>query len=203
MSAFMLKSTGDKPSGWQIKSRAHHCAGSGREFEEGDSLVSRLVWKGGELEREDFHQSLWTVELKKESAFHWKTIYRPPPPKQEAPFKVENAEDELRRLLSEPDPGDQNVIFILAVMLERKRMLLERGTQPDADGKRLRVYEHKESGETFLIRDPELQLEQIAGVQQEVGLRLGWIQPEPEESPTESETESPVELAGDEPVHNN
>ncbi|MEX2607456.1 MAG: hypothetical protein WD708_08935 [Kiritimatiellia bacterium] len=205
----MLPYSPDKASSWHVKSRAHRCASCGEDFTEGETVMSRLMLVRGEMVREDFKCSEWSPEQQEQALFHWKTRFRLPPPKKEAPFKEENAEEILREMLENPDPLDVNTLFILAVMLERKRVLIEQGVQRDAEGRQVRIYEHKESGESFLIQDPELSLEDIGDVQEEVALKLGWIQPvvpgeaaesvESEETPTgEGEGEGAGEDEGEE-----
>lgn len=92
--------------------------------------------------------------------------------------------------MEDKDESAVNTVFLLAVMLERKRLLIERGVQRDANGRQIRIYEHKESAETFFIPDPELTLDQIDAVQQEMALKLGWIKPE---EPTGDMEDSEVE----------
>jgi hypothetical protein len=69
-------------------------------------------------------------------------------------------------------------MFILAVMLERKRELVERDVQERDDGTRIRIYEHRRTGEMFSIVDPDLKLSELAPVQAEVNELLG-IAPRP------------------------
>lgn len=185
----MLPYSPDKASSWHVKSRSHRCASCGEDFSEGEAVMSRLVLLRGEMIREDFKRSEWNAERQEQALFYWKTHFRLPPPKKEEPFKEENAEEILREMLENPDPLDVNTLFILAVMLERKRILIERGVQRDAEGRQVRIYEHKDSGESFLIQDPELSFEQIGEVQEEVALKLGWIQPVVAEAET-AEAES-------------
>ncbi len=140
--------------------------------------MSRLMSGAEGMVREDYKLSAWDKDKQAEALFYWKTQYRLPPVKKEAAFKEENAEEILRQMVEEKDESSVNVVFLLAVMLERKRILIERGVQRDAEGRQIRIYEHKESGETFLIPDPELSLDQIEEVQQEIALKLGWIKAE-------------------------
>jgi hypothetical protein len=58
-------------------------------------------------------------------------------------------------------------------MLERKRLLRETDSQHGPDGQLTRVYEHTKTGEVFIIPDPQLRLDQIAEVQQQVAGLLG------------------------------
>ena len=72
------------------------------------------------------------------------------------------------------DPATRNVIFILAVMLERRRILVEKEVQmPEGTGQKIRVYEHKQTGESFVVPDPQLKLKEIETVQREVMELLG------------------------------
>ena len=85
----------------------------------------------------------------------------------------ETAESLLRQLIEVEDPSKTNVMYILAVMLERRRIFAERDVQERRDGMKIRVYEHKKTGETFLIPDPQLKLSDIHHVQEEVVAMLG------------------------------
>ncbi len=54
-------------------------------------------------------------------------------------------------------------------MLERKRLLRPTDTRQDeASGRRLLFYEHAATGETFVVVDPGLRLDQLEEVQREV-----------------------------------
>ena len=180
--------SGSPLASWEVKSRAAVCLATGKNFEPGETVCSRLVARLDGVYREDFCQAAWNDALREEALFHWKTRFRPPAPKKEPPFREENAEVFLRELLERQDPALKNTVFILAVMLERKRILIERAVQPDADGRRIRIYEHRDDGETFFIHDPGLNLSQIADVQQEVAEALGWIKPA-EQAEAETATE--------------
>ena len=57
--------------------------------------------------------------------------------------------------------------YILAVMLERKRILRVKD-QIKTDGQRIFVYEHPKTGDVFTIPDPDLQLNQLETVQRDV-----------------------------------
>lgn len=74
----------------------------------------------------------------------------------------------MRDLIEEKNPARHNAIYILAVMLERQRVFVEREARTTEEGKRLVVYEHKKTGETFAITDPQLKLSEIDPVQQEI-----------------------------------
>jgi hypothetical protein len=86
----------------------------------------------------------------------------------------------LRRLLESNDPAHVNTRYLLAVMLERKRILRP---QPSVE-KGILVYEHARTGETFLIVDPALSLSDLVAVQEEVSALLSGLSAPPP-APTE------------------
>ena len=65
-------------------------------------------------------------------------------------------------------------------MLERKRMLKHVRTETTDEGPVL-VYEQPQTGDVFLIRDPQLRMDQVESVQNEVAnLLRGAITAEPQ-----------------------
>jgi hypothetical protein len=73
-------------------------------------------------------------------------------------------------------------------MLERAKQLVERDTKPHESGGILRIYEHRKSGDSFVILDPRLRLDQLAPVQEQViAILSGAVQfNEPNEPQQES-----------------
>ena len=80
-------------------------------------------------------------------------------------------EEILSRLVEEDQDHTENTRYILAVMLERQKLLRETDSQRTANGI-LRVYEHRKTGEVYLIRDPDIPLDQVEAMQGEVILLL-------------------------------
>jgi hypothetical protein len=188
------------PESWHIRSRARACAATERPFEDGEAIVTALFPdpdSSGYL-RKDFALEAWQArgeDAEKPFSF-WKTLYQAPVAgeKQDA-FKKESPEDLLRRLVEEEEDHTENVRYILAVMLERKKVLRETDTQRTPSGI-IRVYEHRKLGDVFIVRDPNLPLDQIDQVQNEIFslLESGGRQAEPEEDMTE-ETRAPEQAA--------
>jgi hypothetical protein len=179
---------------WQLRSRAHACTKSEESFEDGETVYSRLRHTEDGYLREDFRAAAWKEVQNEPSVSIWNSIYRPPPPPKEEAVKKESAESLLRKLIEEEDEKNQNTIFILAVMLERKRLLIERDVQQQSDGELIRVYEYREPNETFLVQDPGLKLAELEAVQEEVVLMLGGIPPgQKKEKPEEADEDAPAE----------
>ena len=101
----------------------------------------------------------------------WQSPYIPPEPPPLDPAPKQTVETLLRRFM-EDDASDPAVTYVLAVMLERKKILRELDVKPQADGTVLRVYEHRKTNEVFLIPDPGLQITQLQPVQEQVAALL-------------------------------
>jgi hypothetical protein len=160
---------------WDIKPRDESCSGCRTPFADEQIYFSALVFAADGYKRADYCEKCWPAKDKETVLPYsmWQGVYRVPPPEREEPLKKETAESLLRRLMEQEDPAKANVIYILAVMLERNRLLVERDLQTNDRGALIRVYEHRKTGETFLIPDPKLRLDQLEVVQQEVIAMLG------------------------------
>ncbi|MCF7729230.1 MAG: hypothetical protein K9M81_02565 [Chthoniobacterales bacterium] len=153
---------------WNIKSRSHTCQATGTSFQEGDFFYTLLFSRKEGYERLDLSEAAWE-ERKQDPAAPvafslWRSLYELPPAPAPEPIPKNDAEGMLRHLLSLHDSKNRNAIYILAVMLERKKILKP---LPSSE-KPILVYEHHKTGETFLIEDPYLSLENLLEVQQEV-----------------------------------
>ncbi|MEN9468892.1 MAG: hypothetical protein RL630_625 [Verrucomicrobiota bacterium] len=154
---------------WEIKSRAHQCSRTGREFAEGEFFYTILVREGEGFLREDMSEEAWNERNENIQPFSfWRSKYEPPAPPPAEPLPRDDAEGLLRRLIQENDPAYSNVRYILALMLERKRVIRPLESSDDD----MLVYEHLATGETFVLANPKLSLERIPEVQREVSALL-------------------------------
>jgi hypothetical protein len=150
---------------WEIKARARFCARTGKPFEEGEYFYTLLFRDGHGFRREDISEQAWNERNDNIQPFSfWRSTYEAPEPPLSEPFRKEDAESLLRRLVSEADPASVNARYILALILERKRIL--RPIQSSDEG--LLVYEHAGTGESIVVPNPRLSLDQISAVQKEV-----------------------------------
>ena len=154
---------------WEIKSRAHVCARTGTEFQPGETFYTLLIREGDGFRREDISEVAWESRNDNIQPFSfWRSKYEPPAPPRPEPLPRDDAESLLRRLVSENNPAYSNVRFILALMLERKRILRPMESR-DED---MLVYEHVATGETIVLGNPHLNFDQIPAVQKEVSALL-------------------------------
>ena len=133
-------------------------------------VVSALKETADGYERFDCHPECWKVQERDWTPFSlWDGVYFAPvrEAKKEA-LKKEDAGELLRQLVTLDDPAMKNVVYVLAVMLERSKILVERDAKELEDGTIRRVYEDRKQGDTFVILDPRLRLENLSEVQQQV-----------------------------------
>ena len=156
---------------WSIKSRARECAESGDAFQSGQKIRAAIFpdpESSGYL-RKDYTIEAWENREGEENPFScWLTTYEPPVTEEKAEDVVEDdPETLLKRLVDEEEEHTENARYILAVMLERKKLLRETDTQEIPSGI-LRIYEHRKSGDVYIIKDPQISLTDVDRVQEEV-----------------------------------
>jgi hypothetical protein len=162
---------------WNLQSRARVCAGCGNSFADRDTYHTLLFDERAEFRRSDVCQTCWERQFsqgareRKGFISYWQGVYEAPPPRPSEPIQRDTAESLLRKLIELGDPRYAPAGYILAVMLERKRLLKVR-EQRLCDGRRVFLYEQPRTGDLFTIVDPGLQLDQLAAVQHDVAALL-------------------------------
>jgi hypothetical protein len=172
---------------WNIQSRAHACQACATPFQDRQSYHTLLFDQKAGYERVDVCEACWTSQYsqgatsRKGFISHWQGLFELPQVQPE-PIQKENAESLLRRLIERADPRHGAACYILAVMLERKRILKVK-EQLRSEGRRVFLYEQARTGDLFTITDPDLQLNQLESVQREVAELLEHGVPAPEPPP--------------------
>jgi len=184
---------------WNIQSRSHGCQACEKPFADKQPYHTILFSEKAEYLRQDICQACWDTQYgggtidKKGFISTWKGLYQKPPAVQQDPIQKENAETLLRKLIEANEPKYGPACFILAVMLERKRVLKVK-EQIKKEGTRVFIYEHPASGDIFTITDPNLQLNQLDQVQRDVAhLMEHGLNPLPEQAPAPAAEAAPSE----------
>jgi hypothetical protein len=156
---------------WNIQSRAHACEVCGHPFADKQAYHTVLFDEGKLLRRSDICEpcAKKVNDQRGRAGFisQWQGTYEAPPAQPVEAIQKDTAETLLRKLVALDDPRYGPAAYILAVMLERKR-LLKIKEQFSRDGKRVFVYEHPKTGDVFAITDPDLHLDQLQEVQHTV-----------------------------------
>ena len=185
-------------SDWNIQSRGHQCHACNKPFEDGISYHTVLAYENNEYVRQDICTTCWAQEgegapSRKGFISTWQGTYEAPPPAPPEAIQKDNAEGLLRKLVETGETRWREASYILAVMLERKRVLKVKEQIKEADS-RVFVYEMSHSGDVFTIPDPNLKMEELEQVQIEVATLLEHGLPvEGKPWPPEPETEEPEE----------
>jgi hypothetical protein len=165
---------------WEVQKSKTQCEGCTSNFLDNQPFNCLLRLQGEASVRNDYCQRCWTQDIapslpKGAEVASWAARYRVvvPPPKEEALAK-DHAEIVFRKMIESKDPTNKNIIFVLAVMLERKKILKQQKvlkkepTEPGATTKRILVYSDPRTAESLLIEDPQIRLSQWDKVQKEV-----------------------------------
>jgi hypothetical protein len=157
---------------WDIQSRGDACTACQRPFADKEAYHTLLSVDGTRYARRDLCGACFASTPRDGVISYWQGEYKLPPPPPPEAIQKESAETLLRKLVESTDPSHAATRYILAVMLERKRILKHRDTVREEDGDDLLVYEHARTGESFTLPDPHLRLDQLAHVQEEVAALL-------------------------------
>jgi len=175
---------------WNIQSRAHACEACTQPFADKQPYHTLLLDEREGLRRSDICEACWQKQsadaARSRAGFvsHWQGIFEVPPPVVEV-IQKDTAETLLRKIVGQNDPRYAPAAYILAVMLERKRLLKVK-EQIKREGRRVFVYEHPKTGDVFTVADPDLRLDQLEQVQRDVAhlLEHGLTPPTSPAEPT-------------------
>ncbi len=181
---------------WHLRSRARECAATQTAFTNGESIITAIFPdpESSGYARKDFSVDGWNSrgdDAEKPFSF-WKTTFAMNASADKPAAEKLSAEEILNRLIEEDEEHTENTRYILAVMLERQKLLRETDNQRTPNGI-IRVYEHRKTGEVLIVRDPDIPLNQIEAVQMEVVELL-------ENNGRTRQIEEPEEVASPAPV---
>ncbi|MDR1304618.1 MAG: hypothetical protein LBK76_05275 [Verrucomicrobiales bacterium] len=146
---------------WNIKARSPVCQATGRPFVADEVFHTMLLDKPEGLERLDWSEEAWQAQPPPALPLScWKSVFKPAPPAPVEAVTREDAESELRRRLADLQPGDEKYAYLLALLLERKRILKAR-QKIDSGGRRCVVYEHAVTQETLLVPEVDFKLSEL------------------------------------------
>jgi hypothetical protein len=173
---------------WNIQSRSHVCQACEKAFANKQPYHTVLIEEKQQYQRLDICPACWDSQYREGASerkgfiSQWQGIYHAPPAAPVEAIQKESAESLLRKLIEANDPKYGPVCYILAVMLERKRILKVK-EQIKSESGRVFIYEHAGTGDIFTIADPNLQLDQLQEVQHDTAQLLAHgLNPPPVDS---------------------
>jgi hypothetical protein len=149
---------------WDIQPRGSACSICQAPFVDKQPYHTLLSASAQGYQRRDLCADCHASTPQQDVVSYWKGVYKTPAPPPAEPIHKDTAETLLRRLVEKKDPTQAGACYILAVMLERKKILKPR----DTVGEDVLVYEHAATAESFTVPDPHLRLDQLEEVQRQV-----------------------------------
>jgi hypothetical protein len=194
---------------WEIRSRNKTCLVCEKIFIEGDTYHCLLEEVEDEFVRRDYCLECWEKAGAGKPGHaaiisYWRGEIKPEPVNEKQDVIHRNtAEGLLRKYLHTQEENEKNLCYILALMLERKRILVHKDTLHKGDSnKQLLIYEHARTQEAFVIEDPQLSLERIGRVQTQVKELLdaetSAVEGDPEADENAEETDNGPATEGNE-----
>ncbi|MCB1231283.1 MAG: hypothetical protein KDN19_13495 [Verrucomicrobiae bacterium] len=181
---------------WKIRSHSHRCCLTDEPFTDGEEFYTCIFIdpRSDGYVRRDYAAKNWpriSRNLDPTPFSFWKSTYEAPVVEEKKEdIGPESAEAMLRRMIDEDDPNTENARYILALMLERKKTLRPVDEKVTEDRK-LIFYEHKGTGDVFIVADPELKLDDLSKVQEEVSELLGGPSRKPVAADGDADSNSP------------
>ncbi len=158
---------------WKIRSTDAKCELTGVAFADKEDFYT-CIFDDPESDgflRRDYSVESWSKvkeELDPPPFSFWRSTYKAPVIEEDKSAIADtSAEGMLRRFIQEDDARTENARYILALMLERKKTLVQTDAK-ETESRRLLFYEHAQNGDVFIVADPGLKLSELEAVQREV-----------------------------------
>ena len=194
---------------WKITKFGQSCALCSKKIEIGEICCSALFDPGmqdgkptPDFARRDYCVACFEAHPPEGMYYYWK-LAAPDPSVKASPKKqvldVDSVLDFFRRLASDPDPTKRPLAFVLALMLDRKKVLKFTGEKRGSDGDSVLVFAMRRGGggETFELIPPGLDENELAAASAEINQLLGFAPPPVAAQPV-TETASAEVAAGSE-----
>jgi hypothetical protein len=148
---------------------ARHCAKSGRELAEGETIWSLLRAKGAELERLDYALDAWSGPP--EGAIGW---WKSQIPRRDSKKANQTPTEVLLDLMAalESEPKRYDMRYVLALLLVRRRVLRLEQTEHDTDGVELLMLHCARDESVHRVRACTPSAERIAQIEAELAQLL-------------------------------
>ena len=154
---------------YDIHRPTRHCAKSGRELAEGETIYSVLRAKGASLERLDYCAEAWSGSP--EGAIGW---WKSQIPRRDAKKPHQTPTEVLLELFValEQQPQRQDMRYVLALWLVRRRVLRWEQTEPGPDGAETMLLYCAHDESTHRVTTRLLTEERIAEIEAELSQLL-------------------------------
>jgi len=157
---------------YQLHNPTRRCSTTGRDLRPGDRYFGTVLEHGSALERHDFAPEAWTGPPSG-TIGHWVGQVPLTEERRRAPVDDEQLLHCFRQLEDAVTAHKQNLRYVLALLIIRRKRLRLTNTKCDEFGEVLVIMDPKSQTE-FEVRDPRLSASALSAVQNEVFELLGW-----------------------------
>lgn len=152
---------------WDIKGCSGKCIKCNKDFDNEEIFCCRLFLEETGPMREDYCMNCWNVRTDSPKGYsNWQGRYRSQPQEiEEEPVKEPIAKQLLKKWLHSTERLHQCFCYVLALLLLRNRTFSEKPKIMGSDGKERLVYEDKDTGETYILEDPCLTINELTQIE--------------------------------------
>jgi hypothetical protein len=157
---------------YDIAAPSRACTATGRELAAGEPFVAVLLDEAGKFVRKDYAAAAWPGPPDRYVAF-WTGKVPPADRPRKPTFNDDLLVEWFQHLAGNPDPARQNIRYVVALLLMRRKRLKFEDVRRQ-NGADVLVLRDARSGARHEIADPRLSEAEIVAVQDEVFQALGW-----------------------------
>ena len=155
---------------YHLKPLSKTCSASGEELAPGSRCHSVLVEQNGQLLRLDFAENAWSGPPEGTLA-HWRTVVPDQKPTKAKPLDPEVLLRYFEQLCEDANPAQDKFLYILALLLVRKKRLKLEGSRQDGEIEYLQLIGSAGEG-PYEVRNQQLDDDEIEQLQSELNTHL-------------------------------
>lgn len=155
---------------YHVKPIGKACAATDAPLEPGTYVHSVLVEREDETVRLDYCDEGWDGPPKG-TIGHWRCVVPPPESEKPKPLNPDSLLEHFENMLESANPTQQQLCYVIALLLMQKRRLQLTGTRYDGDVAYLEFVGQRGEG-PFEVRDQQLTGAEIAQLQSSLNQHL-------------------------------
>ncbi len=148
---------------YRVKPIGKICAATGEPLLPGTVVHSVLVEREGETVRLDYSEEGWDGPPAG-TIGQWRAVVPQPADDKPKPLDVETLLDSFQQLLEDANPAQEQMCYVMALLLLQKRRLSLDGSRLDGDIAYLELSGSRGEG-PFEVRDQQLTADEITALQ--------------------------------------
>jgi hypothetical protein len=155
---------------YHLKPIGKTCAATDAPLEPGAEVHSVLLERDGETVRLDYSTDGWSGPPEGTIGY-WRCAVPEPETEKRKPLDPDSLLEQFERMTEDANPAQEQLLYVIALLLMQKRRLQLEGTRQDGDIAYLQFIGQRGEG-PFEVRDQQLTGEEIAAVQASLNQHL-------------------------------